>query len=188
MTQNHDAAARLWAEIEDVHEKFSFDKRRLGRLFFELRTLYSERNSGGKRLTSGHGTFQKEIEKRGFSPRRVREWVNDHEVATGLRPPAESEASKADRRWHHRAARAARGFDIPFRYADNPVSRFAALLPFEALRAAYCDALQTIHSDHGGDSEEAKRLIIAWKDVENLHKTSDTDAGQPVHSQEATVQ
>src|SRR5258708_40013161 len=121
MTTHHDAGKRLWAEILAVHKSFAADKLQLGKLFCELRNLYSERNSGGGRLTYGHGTFEPEIKARGFSPRRVREWINDHEVATGLRRPTESESAKRG------ARRATRTNHVLPARPDDAISRFAAL-------------------------------------------------------------
>jgi len=169
----HDAAVRLWNEITVAHADFAKNKAKLGRLFFELRNLYSERNSGGRRLTSGHGQFEEEIKKRGFKPRRVREWVNDHEVAIGLRPPTESTAAKRKaRRVHsgdHERGYAAAMRDFATFDMDDPVPRFAALLPFSALKTAYRAALQELHPDHGGSVECTQELIRAWEAVERLH-------------------
>lgn len=165
-----DAALRIWSEIEAVHRAFDSDRAQLGKLFWQLRALYSERaNSGGSRLTSGRGSFEREIRKRGFVPRRVREWVNDHEITIGLRPPAESTATKSHARWQRRAKRAARGEDIPFFKATDPVCQFALLLPYGALKAAYRAALHDLHPDHGGSEERTKALISAWEDVKRLH-------------------
>lgn len=97
MNDSSDAATRIWSEIEAVHRAFDFDRAQLGKLFWQLRNLHSDRNSGGSRLTCGHGTFEQEIRKRGFVPRRVREWIVDHEVAIGLRLPSGSTASKGTR-------------------------------------------------------------------------------------------
>src|ERR1035438_1181794 len=90
-----DAARRLWTAVEAAHKNFAANRRELGKLFFELKNLYSERaHSAARRLTSGRGVFEAEIKKRGYKPNRVREWVNDYEVEAGLRPPAESTRAK----------------------------------------------------------------------------------------------
>jgi hypothetical protein len=172
----HDAAARLWDAIAVAHADLRCDRERLGKLFFDLRNLLSDRNSGGNRLTSGHGTFQAEIKKRGFKPRRVREWINDHEVRIGLRPPAESEDSKRHARWQRSAKRTASGLDLPFFNAAHPVCRFALLLPLSALKAAYRVAMQEAHPDHGGSTARAQELIAAWKAVEEAELPQRTDA------------
>lgn len=77
----NDAEMRLWTEIEALNTRIALDRVALGRRFAELKTLYSERNSGGRRLTSGHGTFEFEIKARGYKPRTVREWIADYEAS-----------------------------------------------------------------------------------------------------------
>ena len=170
----HDAATRLWTAVERAHEGFVVKRRELGKLFYQLKNLYSERaNSAARRLTSGHGVFQMEIKKRGYKPNRVREWICDYEVEIGLRPPAESTAAKRKARRVNPSAEYKRGYqaamnDLPAASREDPVSRFAALLPFDALEAAFREALH-----YGGASEErTKALISAWEDVERLHSTA----------------
>jgi hypothetical protein len=183
--EQHDAAARLWASIELVHKNLAANVRELGKLFYELRNLYSERaNSAARRLSSGHGVFQAEIKRRGYKPNRVREWVNDHEVEIGLRPPAESTAAKRKARRPPSRAEFDRGYqaamhDFPTAAAggSDPVAHFANLLPYAALRSAYRTALQELHPDHGGSEERTKALISAWKEVERLHSSMDSDTG-----------
>jgi hypothetical protein len=82
MTQPNrpDAELRLWNDIEALHKRLTTDRLELGKLFLQLRHLYSER-SAGLRLSSGPGSFEYEIKERGFKPNRVREWVNDYEVS-----------------------------------------------------------------------------------------------------------
>jgi hypothetical protein len=176
---DHDAAARLWTAVERAHEDFVVNRRKLGKLFYQLKNLYSERaNSAARRLTSGRGVFQIEINKRGYRPNRVREWICDYEVEVGLRPPAESTAAKRKARRVNSSVAYERGYqaamnDFPTAsstvYLGDPVSRFAALLPFAALKAAYHKALHELHPDHGGSEERTRALISAWEDVERLH-------------------
>lgn len=172
----HDAEVRLWKEIEVASKSFDGDRLQLGKLFYQLRCLYSERsNLAAGRLTSGHGVFQAEIVKRGFRPNRVREWIVDYEVEAGLRSPSESTSARRKAR-RSRSEEYQRGYRAAIRSthaADDPVSRFAALLPFHALRAAYCAALREFHPDHGGSEERTKELIAAWKAVETLHSSAD---------------
>jgi hypothetical protein len=171
----HDAATRLWTAVERAHGDFEVNRRALGKLFFQLKNLYSERaNSAARRLTSGHGIFQAEIKKRGFKPNRVREWICDYEVEAGLRPPAESTAAKRKARRVNSSAEYERGYqaamnDFPTSSTGDPLSRFAELLPFAALKAAFRKALHELHPDHGGSEERTKALISVWEDVERLY-------------------
>jgi len=177
--EQHDAGARLWALIEVAHKNFAACRRELGKLFYELRNLYSERGTSqpGGRLTSGHGTFQAEIIKRGFKPNRVREWIVDYEVAIGLRRPAEATSAKRKAR-HQPSTEYSRGYqaamsDFSTAAAGGsfPVAQFANLLPYAALKTAYRAALQELHPDHGGSGERTKALISAWKEVEKEHSS-----------------
>jgi len=168
----HDAEKRILGDIERVRRNHQANRRELGRLFRDLQNLYSERNSGGMRLTSGHGQFEQKIKELGFNPRRVREWICDFEVEAGLRPPTESTASKRRTRRANSSAEFNRGYQAALRMNDasqDPVSHFASLLPFGALKAAYRAALQELHPDHGGSEERTKDLIRAWKEIELLH-------------------
>ena len=171
----HDAAVRLWTAVGRAHKDLAANRRELGKLFFQLKNLYSERaNSAARRLTSGHGVFQIEIKKRGYRPNRVREWICDYEVEVGLRPPAESTAAKRQARRVNSSAEYERGYqaamnDFPTASREDPLSRFAELLPFTALKAAYRAALHELHPDHSGSEERTKALISAWEDVERLH-------------------
>lgn len=177
--QPPDAAWRLWAAVDEAHKHFAANRRELGKLFWQLKNLYSERaNSAARRLTSGHGVFQAEIKKRGYRPNRVREWICDYEVEAGLRPPAESTASKRKARRsnsdeYQRGYRAAIASTHAALEAD-PVAHFASLLPLsqpvlQGLKSLYRAALQELHPDHGGDEERTKALIAAWEAVEALH-------------------
>lgn len=175
MTQ--DASERLWAEIERVSQDFHANRLRLGRLFLDLRNLYSERNSGGRRLNLGHGTFEEEIRKRGFNPRRVREWIIDFEVSVRLRSPSESTAAKRKAR-RSNSAEYQRGYHDAIRQThasldNDPLVRFAQLLPYSALKAAKQAALQELHPDHGGSDERTRELLVAWKEIEELHASTE---------------
>ena len=63
----------LWAEVEALTSGTGANRLALGQRFHELRSKYSDRNFGGHRLTSGHGSFEEEIRKRGYRPRTVRQ-------------------------------------------------------------------------------------------------------------------
>ena len=153
-----DAAKRLWAAVETAHAELVGNRRQLGKLFFELRNLYSERGQTqpGGRLSSGHGTFQAEIKTRGYKPNRVREWVNDHEVELGLRRPAESTAAKRAARRSPRRTGAS---------VNDPLGYFVALLPLEALHSAYKTTARMLHPDLGGRGEKMQILNDAWEQV-----------------------
>lgn len=174
----HDAEQRLWADVDRVRESFDCDRLQLGKLFCELRNLYSERaNSAARRLSSGHGIFQAEIVKRGFKPNRVREMIRDFEVSTGLRPTTESTAAKRKAR-RSNSAEYKRGYHDAIRSThaaldDDPIISFAKLLPYGALKAAYRAALQELHPDHGGSEDQTKELIRAWEEVERAHDSAD---------------
>src|SRR5579862_3304556 len=107
-----DAELRLWTAIEAIHRDIAADRLKLGKLFLQLRFLYSER-SAGVRLSSGPGTFEYEIKKRGFRPNRVREWITDYEVSAGLRSTDDSTSHKraARRRRTTTSAEYQRGFN-----------------------------------------------------------------------------
>lgn len=190
--EEHDAEKRILGDIERVRRNHQANRRELGRLFRDLQNLYSERNSGGMRLTSGHGQFEAKIKELGFKPRRVREWICDFEVSEGLRKPDESTAAKRRTR-RSNSDEYRRGYQAAMkdeatasRYkAEDPVSRFASLLTFHALKTAYRSALQELHPDHGGDGERAAELIRAWEAVEQLHASTPTDF---TDSSEVTLQ
>jgi hypothetical protein len=196
-----DAASRLWAQIERLDgtsDERTVRAAELGKLFYQLRALYSQRaNSAARRPTSGHGVFQAEILKRGYKPNRVREWVNDYEVQTGIRPASESTAAKRKARRQHEprnSGQASADYDRGYRAAfrdfptasaglsdSDPLTRFASLLPFSALKTAYRAALQECHPDHGGSEERTKELIAAWEAVEHFYEVSKQYDGDTRH-------
>jgi hypothetical protein len=91
----HDAGERLWTAASAIHRDLKTDFLKLGKVFVDLRNLYSERNSGDSRRRSGHGTFEAEIIKRGFALRRVREWIADFEATqTGKLTTAEKRKAR----------------------------------------------------------------------------------------------
>ena len=72
-------AACLWMAIDRHTAGTKRNRLELGKAFRELRHIYSERNIGGNRRTSGHGTFEKECLDRGYPPRTVRGLIADYE-------------------------------------------------------------------------------------------------------------
>jgi hypothetical protein len=89
----------LWIGIEQLVPGRA-NRIALGRKFHELQRIYSEKNIGGNRRTSGHGTFEKECEHRGYSPRTVRAWIADYKAGLSGAP---TEAQKRSTRQHLKA-------------------------------------------------------------------------------------
>jgi hypothetical protein len=174
-----DAEKRICAEIAAVRDRHDRDERQLGRLFLEYQCLLSERShSAARRLSPRKGAFEAKIKQLGFRPNRVREWITDHRVRVGLLPPEASTAAKRKAR----RQRKARGADISFfSVATDPICRFAVLLPYSALRAAYRAALHELHPDHGGSLERTQELIAAWESMfprqsETAHDMAESSA------------
>jgi hypothetical protein len=171
-----DAATRLWTEIEAVNANLALNRRLIGSLFLQLRNLYSERarSEPPGRLSSGHGTFEVEIKKRGFRPNRVREWINDYEVAKGLRPASESTAAKRKARRdssaeYRRGLRDGQNFAQLDDVASDPWAGFARLLSHAEARTAFRSAAMRLHPDHAGDSDLMARLNQLWAQLEPLY-------------------
>jgi hypothetical protein len=70
----------LWMSIERLTAGTKVNRLELGETFRQLRDIYSDRNLGGNRRTSGHGTFEKECLDRGYKPRTVRDLIADYEA------------------------------------------------------------------------------------------------------------
>jgi hypothetical protein len=84
----------LWMSIEELVPGRA-NRIALGRKFQELQRIYSEKNIGGNRRTSGHGTFEKECEQRGYPARTVRGWIADYEAGlTGGPTEAQKRAAR----------------------------------------------------------------------------------------------
>jgi hypothetical protein len=192
----HDAADRLWSEIDAAHALLRVDRLQLGNLFLQLRNLYSDRNSGGNRLSSGHGTFEEEIRKRGYKPRRVREWITDYEVVEGLRPAAESTAAKREaRRGRPQSAEYKRGFSAGQKSktnifedligsafgVDSDWSAFAKLLSHAEAKSAFRAAAMRLHPDRGGSVEDMTELNQLWEALEPMYlakEVAPTESGR----------
>ncbi len=84
----------LWMSIEQLVPGRA-SRIAVGREFHELQRIYSEKNIGGNRRTSGHGTFEKECELRGYPPRTVRGWIADYKAGLAGAP---TEAQKRSAR------------------------------------------------------------------------------------------
>jgi len=139
----------LWYRIRELSPGSDANRLALGQAFQALRALYSDRNSGGVRPTSGHGTFEAELRKRTkYSPRAVRDMISDYEA--NLR----GEPSTAAKRKARRRAEASSVADV--------LIEFARLLPYCAAQAAYREAAKLYHPDHGGSNGKMQRLNLAW--------------------------
>jgi hypothetical protein len=165
-TNSNSIPNRLWKAIEIVHADLVADRLELGKLFLQVRNLFSDRNSGGHRLTSGHGSFEHEIRLRGYKPRSVRQWITDLEAhRTGT--PTSSEKRKSSRQCNTSAKAAA---DV-FSGVQNPaLTRFTALLPHKAAQSAYREAAKLFHPDHGGDGKKMQELNSLWDEVEPFYR------------------
>ena len=85
--ESHDAANRLWTSARKIYDRTEVDRALLGKVFYDLRNLYSERATpAASRRSSGHGTFEAEVKKRKYDPRRVRELVADYEATQQGKP------------------------------------------------------------------------------------------------------
>jgi hypothetical protein len=76
----------LWARIDELTAGTRVNRLSLGETFRTLRDLYSDRNIGGNRRTSRHGTFEKECQRRGHKPRTVRDLISDYEAFLSGKP------------------------------------------------------------------------------------------------------
>jgi hypothetical protein len=75
-----------WMEIDQLTSGTKANRYALGCAFKKLRDIYSEKNIGGNRRTSGHGTFEMECEQRGYPARTVRGWIADYSAALSGAP------------------------------------------------------------------------------------------------------
>ena len=112
----------LWMEVCQLTAGSRSNRLELGKVFRELRDIYSERNSGGNRRTSGHGTFEKECLQRGYKPRTVRDLIADYEAFLSGNPSA-SEKRKV------RAVRKAQTLEKPTAEHRSHLDRILTSLP-----------------------------------------------------------
>jgi len=145
---------QIWERIEALTPGTVTNRLALGQCFHDLCLLYSDRNSGGHRLTSGHGSFEEEIRKRGFKPRTVRGWIEDYLANLAGEP------STAAKRKAHRLRKASPPTDT--------LTVFATLLPFSAVQAAYRTAARLLHPDHGGNTQRMQALNLAWAEAKKF--------------------
>jgi len=156
-----DQVTYLWQRIQAASPGTPANRLTLGMYFAELRDLYSDRNCGGRRLSSGHGSFETEIRIRGYRPRTVRGWIEDYLACLQGRP---TNAAK------RRAQRKRRPLN-----SVSLLSEFVALLPFQALQSAYRAAAMLFHPDHGGDVHRMQMLNEAWSRVERLYAAGQSE-------------
>lgn len=149
----------LWAEVKALTPGTVANRLALGQRFRDLRAIYSDRNIGGRRLTSGHGS-EEEIRRRGYKPRSVRQWIADFEAALSGKPLA------SDRRKERRMR--ARTVTI-----SDALTAFVALLPFRAIHAAYREAAKQLHPNHGGDEQKMRQLNELWQQVRTRFVTEE---------------
>jgi len=198
-----DASDRLWKSLELVSQDLTHDRLTMGRVGLELRNLYSERsNSADRRRSSGHGSFEAELRKRGYKPNRIREAIRDYRVSIGELPQSESTTAK-------RAARSKPSTDYERGYKDGTKSTkdaldemfgdanisdcatFAHWMNHAEAKAAFRAMASRLHPDHGGDGEDMKTLNFLWKRLEPYYLAKDTAPAPTLNidiSTEATVQ
>lgn len=155
-----DETTSLWYRFEELTPRTPANRLALGQCFHELRNHYSDRNSGGVRLTIHHGSFEEEIRKRGYKPRTVREWISDYDAALAGKPLAAQ---------RHKARRVRRSRVAP----TDAIAEFARLLPFTAAQAAYREAAKLLHPDRGGDTNGMQQLNLAWDRAKDLYRSVD---------------
>jgi hypothetical protein len=171
-SETPDAGKRLWKSFELAHLDLEHDRLAVGRLGLELRNLYSERsNSADRRRSSGHGSLEAELRKRGYKPNRIREAVRDYRVSIGELPPSESTKAKRAARskpstdWH-------RGFSAGLHAQqhtaghDTELLAFARLLTYAEAKTVFRTMAMRLHPDHGGDAEAMQRLNSIWERLE----------------------
>jgi hypothetical protein len=139
-----------WTAIGLISADIQADTLKLGALFLKLRDLYSDRNSGGHRLTSGHGVFEQEIQQRGYKTRTVRQWIGDFQ-AHQIGAPSSSAKRAARRRTQKTSVKT---------YTDAVV-RFASILPYAAAKAAYREAAKM------------QELNSIWEEVQSSYYRSE---------------
>ena len=94
----YDEILVLWADIDELTAGTKINRVTLGRTFRQLRDIYSNRNIGGNRRTSGHGTFEMECQQRRYEPRTVRDLIAEDEAFLSGKPSA---AEKRKARQQH---------------------------------------------------------------------------------------
>jgi hypothetical protein len=88
----------LWARIDELTAGTKVNRLALGETLRQLRDIYSDRNIGGNRRTSGHGTFEKECQQRGYKPRTVRDLISDYEAFLLGQPSAAEKRKTREQR------------------------------------------------------------------------------------------
>jgi hypothetical protein len=193
MADQDQTERELWDRATSLRpEGFRFQ---LGDVLGRIRELYSERerrkNGGPSAGVVGHGQFETECLRRGFSPRTVRDIIRDYEIqiargSTKPGPKAQEKTSSEKRR----ESRQRTGAHRPHRFGlDADYVAFARLLPYSAAKIAFREAAIRLHPDHAGDAEAMKRLNILWERLEPIYMAAD---GMPMpgfgNSTQETVQ
>ncbi|MFZ0275795.1 MAG: hypothetical protein WA651_02455 [Candidatus Sulfotelmatobacter sp.] len=170
-----DAAERLWRSLELVSRDFEHDRLAMGRVCLDLRNLFSERsNSAAPRRSSGHGSFESELRKRGYKPNRIRECIRDYEVSIALRPPSESTAAKRKAR-RKSSADYDRGFDAGFskgyESVDQDLTSFARTLSHAEAKTAWDAAAKRLLREYGPELLENVKCV--WEQGERYYLEKD---------------
>jgi hypothetical protein len=179
-----DAGKRLWESFELAHHDLEHDRLAVGRLGMELRNMYSERsNSADRRRSSGHGSFEAELRKRGYKPNRIREAIRDYRVSIGELPQSESTAAK-------RKARQSKVEDYPTElealtnlysrpHPNEPERRkhlaeFAILIPLQLAELTYKASLECYQENW----RATRALEAAWSNVKGYYEEIEARAEQ----------
>lgn len=186
MSTNQDEIEVLWQHIDRLQQPGAL-RSQLGEALCRLRSLYSERERKSGRQSAdvqGHGTFEREVIRRGWKPRTVRTLISDYEVEwariTGHAKPGSK--TSAEKRQESRARQRARlrprnrrSSDIPgFRDHADEFTKFARLLPYRAAKAAFRQAAKCFHPDLGGNGANMTTLNLLWEKLEPLYRASDS--------------
>jgi hypothetical protein len=194
-----DASDRLWKSLELVSQDLTHDRLTMGRVGLELRNLYSERsNSAGRRRSSGHGSFEAELRKRGYKPNRIREAIRDYRVSIGELPQSESTKAKRAARSMPSADfkhgwQAAREYFLDTEAQPNDeYALFARTMNHAEAKAVFRAMAKRLHPDHGGSAERMATLNNLWERLEPHYLATTRTKPVPTldldNSTEATIQ
>ena len=124
----YQAIVRLWMTIDRLTAGSKINRLELGKAFGNLRDIYSDRNFGGNRRTSGHGCFEQECLERGYKPRTVRDLIAHYEAFLSGKPsPSEKRKARAARKSQTIEKRAVEQGD----HLDHILASLAKLTPDE---------------------------------------------------------
>ena len=179
---DQDQITCAWRRVNTLCANNRRNRLELGRLFLQLRSLYSERSVDVRR-GSGHGTFEAECRKRYFNPRTVRDLICDCEAndirqkggeaqtsaekrRTARQASKERRKQRAQKAWEEFSSKYRNGDhreETRFRALDTAFAEFARLLPAGVAHAAYKQAAMLLHPDKGGSNEIMARLNVVWE-------------------------